>query len=222
MVKRLIRKEWHFSWIVFVALVAAGVIALILGAVARNFDLSVASFLSLIMFYAVFNFMFWTPLATIGTERSEQTLAFLVSLPISIKEYTAAKMIASTAIFLAGWLLLTAGAIGLNLVDDAISNAYIPLTLIVLVQAFVLFCLFMAVTLVSESSGWTMAVGVVGNVVFWLSFGFIGVTPNTGVIQDPVAAWSQVSWMLYAQLVAIPVILGLTVFFQSRKTDFLR
>jgi hypothetical protein len=174
------------------------------------------------MFYAVFNFMFWTPLATIGTERSEQTLAFLVSLPISIKEYTAAKMFASTTIFLAGWLLLTAGAIGLNLVDDAISNAYIPLTLIVLVQAFVLFCLFMAVTLVSESSGWTMAVGVVGNVVFWLSFGFIGVTPNTGVIQDPVAAWSQVSWMLYAQLVAIPVILGLTVFFQSRKTDFLR
>lgn len=222
MVKRLIQKEWYFSWIVFALLVIAGVAALIAGAVARMLDSSFANFLALIMFYAVFNFMFWTPIATIGTERSEQTLAFIVSLPITIKEYTAAKMISSLMIFSGGWLLLTGGAVGINLLDDGIPDAYIPLMLVVLVQAFVLFCLFMAVNLVTESGGWAMMVGVVGNVVFWLSFGLIGVSPNTGTIQDPSATWAAVSWMLPAQLIAIPVILGLTFFFQSRKTDFLR
>ena len=221
MVWRLIQKEWYFSRIMFVALVAAGVVMLIVSAIARGFDSWMASFISSIMFFLVFNLMAWTPLATIGTERSEQTLAFLMSLPISIREYTAAKIVASVAIFSAGWLLLTGSAIGINLLDDAMPDAYIPLTLIVLVQAFVLFCLFMAVTLVAESQGWTMVVGIIGNIVFWLSFGLLGVMPKTGV-GDPSAVWDSASWMLYAQLVAIPVILGLTFFFQSRKTDFLR
>jgi ABC-2 type transport system permease protein len=222
MVRRLIWKEWYFSKFMFAVLIAAGVAMLIVSAVARNLESSFASFLSSIMFFLVFNLMAWTPVATIGSERSEQTLAFLMSLPISIKEYTAAKIIASTAIFSGGWLLLTASAIGVNLLDDAIPNAYIPLTVIVLVQAFVLFCLFMAVTLVAESGGWTMAVGIVGNIVFWLSFGLIGVMPNMGVIEDPTAAWASASWMLYAQVTAIPLIIGLTFYFQSRKTDFLR
>ena len=222
MVGRLIRKEWHFSKIMLVVLVTAGVAMLIVSAVARNLDSSLASFISLIMFFLVFNLMAWTPLATIGSERSEQTLAFLVSLPISIKEYTAAKIIASVVIFSAGWLLLTAGAIGMNLLDPSIPNAYIPLTLIVLVQAFVLFCLFLAVTLVVESAVWTMVVGIVGNIIFWLSFALIGVTPNMGVLGDASAAWDAVSWMMYAQIAAIPVILGLTFALQSRKTDFLR
>jgi ABC-type transport system involved in multi-copper enzyme maturation permease subunit len=222
MVWRLVQKEWHFSRPMFIALVAAGVAMLVLSAIARTLDSSLASFVSSIMFFLVFNLMAWTPAATIGSERSEQTLAFLVSLPISIREYTAAKMVASLAIFSVGWLLLTGGAIGVNLLDEAMPNAYIPLTLVVLVQAFVLFCLFIAVTLVVESPGWTMVVGIVGNIVFWLSFGLIGVMPNMGVLGGPSAAWDSVSWLLYAQVAAIPVILGLTFLFQLRKTDFLR
>ncbi len=134
-------------------------------------------------------------MATFLSERTEQTLAFLISLPVTIKENTAAKILANLGAFFLAGLPLTCRLIAVILTTKAIPNAYAPLALIVLVQALVLNCVFMAVTLVSESSGATMAVGVVGNILFWFSFALIGVVPGMGDSQAACGprsgGWSQ-------------------------------
>jgi ABC-2 type transport system permease protein len=219
MVNHLIRKEWHFSRIPIAILFSVGVVMLIALGITTNMQSSLVRLVLLILFFAVFNLMFWLPTATILPERTEQTLAFLVSLPITMKEYTVAKIVANLGVVLIAWLLLSGGLISLILMT-AVPKAYIPPTIIVLLQALVLFCVVMAAALVSESAAWTMTVCVIGNFVFWLSVAFIsGLGPGMG---DPVATWHKLWWMVPAEAAAIPVILGLAVFFQSRKTDFLR
>jgi cytochrome bd-type quinol oxidase subunit 2 len=175
-----------------------------------------------ILFYGVLNGLIWLPMASVTRERTEQTLAFIISLPVTIREYTAAKIISQVLVFLIPWLVLGTSALVLIVTNESVSNDYIPLTLVVLTQLFTLFCLILAVALVSESPGFTQTVGVIANVVFWFSFSFIGVAPGFGVEKDPAAAWnSTLSYMLTGQLVLIPVLLILTFWLQSRKKDFL-
>lgn len=221
MVDRLVRKEWYFSRLPIAFLFGAGVVMLIALAIAVNTEAHFLRFLFFLLLFIVFNFMFWLPVATVLSERTEQTLAFLVSLPVTIKEYSAAKIVANVGIFLVPWLLLSGGLLGLILATDTVPNAYALVAIIVLLQALVLNCVMMAVALVSESPAATMATGVIGNIVFWFSFGLIGVAPGTGM-GDPVAAWDKLWWMLPAEAAAIPVILGLAIYLQSRKTDFIR
>src|SRR5215467_10557575 len=52
------------------------------------------------------------PQQTIVNERKRQNLAFVMSLPISIREYTTAKILCNLAGFLVLWLPIVAGMIG--------------------------------------------------------------------------------------------------------------
>lgn len=218
---KLIRKEWHFGRFFIAIATAAGLAMLMTRVLLAGTDNPIPQIVSLVLFYGVLNGLMWMPLTTVTSERTEQTLAFLMSLPITVKEYTAAKVASSLLMFLLPWLLLGLGAIALTLANDAVPNAYVPLVAILLTQLLMWFCVMLSVALLSESGGLTSAAGLVGNIVFWFSFAFIGVVPGMGLVQDPVAVWnSRVFWMLPAQLAAVPVILGFTFFLQARKTDF--
>jgi ABC-type Na+ efflux pump permease subunit len=52
--------------------------------------------------------------STIVTERKEQTLSFVMSLPISYREYTACKVWGNLIIFLVPWLTMLLGSFGLR------------------------------------------------------------------------------------------------------------
>jgi ABC-2 type transport system permease protein len=222
MVWHLIGKELYFGRVFIGAILVAGVTLLLARALLAPTDSVVLRVVTLVLFFGVLNGLMWLPMATVTSERTEQTLAFLISLPITVKEYTAAKLIASVALFLLPWTILSVAAITFHLASDALPNAYLPLLAIVLTQLLTLFCLMLCVALISESAAVTSMIGIVANVVFWFSFAFIGVVPGMGLVQDPVEVWnSPVSWMLPAQLAAVPLLLAATYYFQSRKTDFI-
>ena len=81
-----------------------------------------------------------------------------------------------------------------------------------------------ATALVSESEGWTIVAMVVCNTAF--SFVFMGLDAVEGIGGDLMHS-AEVVWtgtamgVLGAEVLAIIAILGMTFFFQSRKTDFL-
>jgi len=87
MVKRLIVKDWYLQrWPIVASLV--GIVA----------TLGIISTGGLIM--VIISIGAQMAVATIVTERKEQTLAFVMSLPISYREYTACKIWGNLLIFL--------------------------------------------------------------------------------------------------------------------------
>ena len=160
--------------------------------------------------------------ATIVTERKEQTLPFVMSLPISYREYTASKLWGNLLIFLVPWLTMVVGSIGLLLWSPS-SRGLVPYTAIMSVEILLSTCLILAVALITESQGWAVAAIMVGN----LAVNGIGyVVAHIGGIAKgmwgPTIQWSgAASAVLLAELTTVALLLGGTFFVQSRKKDFL-
>lgn len=162
------------------------------------------------------------PVSNIVNERKKQTLAFLMSLPLSVAQYTAAKVLSTVGMFLVPWVSLVAGGLSLIAGRRDIPDGMIPAILILALLTFVGFCLISGVAMVSESEGWTIAATIASNSSYGFAWYFL--IRNTGVRQDlasPDPVWSPVVLTILAgEIAAIAVILGLVFFLQSRKRDF--
>src|SRR6516164_11025694 len=90
------------------------------------------------------------PNASILNERKGHNLAFLMSLPISMVEYTTAKVLAALAMFMIPWLVLVGAALTLILGRSDVPNGIIPIALILMTAPLVGFCVMIAVALVGE------------------------------------------------------------------------
>ena len=146
-----------------------------------------------------------------------------MSLPVSIMGYTTAKILANTLVFLVVWLsLITANIIFVtNTVPTSVGS--IPFTMVIFGMIFALFRLNLSVALVTESDKVTRAVTMVSNIAFWFFWGFFRNTAVVSIdLHGPTIVWrSPILWILAAELATIPIFLGLTLYFQSRKTDFI-
>ena len=160
--------------------------------------------------------------ATIVTERKEQTLSFVMSLPISYREYTACKIWGNPIIFLVPWLTMVLGSFGLLLLSPA-SRGVLPYAAIMSTEILLSTCLILAVALITESQGWTVAAIMVGNLAV-NGIGYV-VAHIAGIAKGmwgSTIQWSQAaSAVLLAEFTAIALLLGLTFFVQARKKDFL-
>lgn len=160
--------------------------------------------------------------SNILNERKKQTLPFLMSLPISSLQYTTAKLAGTVGIFAIPWLMLTVAAIWLIGGRTVLFHGAIPLALILLMLPFIGLCLITAVTLVGETEGWNIAANVIVNSSYSLGYYFIVSTPAImRDVQSKEPVWNAaVLTLLGSELAAIPLILALTYYLQSRKRDF--
>jgi ABC-2 type transport system permease protein len=219
MVKRLILKDWYLQrWAILASLV--GVVAT-LGIIATGGK--VAFLLGLILLIMVIiSIGAQMAVSTIVTERKEQTLSFVMSLPISYREYTASKIWGNLLIFLVPWLTMMLGSFGLLLLSPS-SRGLLPYAAIMSTEILLSTCLILAVALITESQGWTVAAIMVGN----LAVNGIGyVVAHMGGIAKgmwgPTIQWSgAASTVLLAEFATIGLLLGITFFVQAKKKDFL-
>ncbi len=163
------------------------------------------------------------PNASILKERKGHNLSFLMSLPISVVEYTTAKILAALGIFMIPWLVLVGAALSLIIGRSDIPHGIIPLTLILVTAPLVGFCVMIAVALVAESEGWVNAATVTVNVGY--SFCWILLISNAelrGGLGSPTPIWNPtVLTVLGSELSAIAATLAITFYLQSRKKDFI-
>ncbi len=162
-------------------------------------------------------------MATVLNERTEKTLPFVMSLPISVREYTTAKMLANLLLFLVPWTLLLIGTAAVLGLRPGMPPGLLPFATLLLVELLAAYCLVLAVALVSESSGWT-----IGTIVFTNLFlqGFLYQVARIPAIEatmrGPEAVWNRPALTLLAvECAVIVLILAVTYRLQSRKTDFL-
>ncbi len=219
MVRRLILKDWYLNRWLILGSVPAGLAALAIILIGKF----VALLLSIILLCMVIIGV-GAQLATVTTvnERKEQTLAFMMSLPLSWREYTAAKILANLIIFLIPWLAITAGALGILLLPGA-THGLIPFTAIMAVEMLVTTCLIIAAGVITESQAW-LTVAILCSSLGLNVLGYVfahthGISPQ---MWGTSVHWTATACtILLAEFLAAALVFAFTFFVQSRKTDFL-
>ena len=154
-------------------------------------------------------------------EHKEGTLPFLLSLPISLGHYAAAKILTNLLIFGTVWILLLLSSLGLVLGRDDLPNGLVVYVVVGFVEIFWSTCIILAVALVSQALTWTIGAIVAGNLVF---NGFLFYLMNTPAFVSA-AASPQVVWpasalsLLFAELLGIVFVLGIAYVGATRRKD---
>jgi hypothetical protein len=220
MVGRLIGKDWYLqrATILFSLAGGAAAMAILLFGGKAGFTLGL---ILLVTVLVAIGAIMTTNLTVL--ERKEQTLAFVMSLPVSYREYTAAKLLGILGIFLIPWSLFMASSFAVLALSPTHSQGLIPYLAIMGTEILMNICLIAAVGLMTESQGWTIAAVMVGNVGL-NAIGYM-VAHLDGVSRymfGPAARWTPTaSGLLVGEVAAILLLLGGTFAVQSRKRNFL-
>lgn len=218
---QLILKDWRLSKLVTILSMAGGAIALVMVGIGGQTPLVVGAvcfFISIVFCASLL------PITNIVNERKKQTLPFLMSLPISSSRYGAAKLLSTLGMFLVPWLTLIAAGLYMIFVRHALPNGAIPITLILANLPLIGFCLIAGTALIGESEGWGNAAVAVVNSSYWLVWYLLvsqvpSLSHNWG---GPVAVWNPaVIKILVVEFGLVVAILGLTLYLQSRKRNFI-
>ena len=220
LVKRLILKDWYFQRRPIALYTAGAVLGLIVVALGTSWSFYAGTVL-LVTFMVTIGIHL--AIVTVVQERTEHTLPFLMTLPISPKEYTAAKVLANLSIFLVPWLLIMAGTALLLGSEGARSGALLPFATIVLTYILASYVLVLAVAIITESQGWTLCTMGVTNLFLQFFLYWVSHLPSIErAMKGRGAVWDATALaLLGAELAAIVVLLGLAFVFQARKRDFL-
>jgi ABC-2 type transport system permease protein len=219
MVRRLILKDWYLNRWMILGSIPAGLASLAIILTGKQ----VAFLISIILLcMVIIGVGAQLAIVTTVNERKEQNLAFVMSLPVSWREYTAAKILANLVIFLIPWLPITAGALGILFLPGA-AHGLIPFTAIMSVEMLVTTCLIIAAGVITESQAWTTVAILCSSLgLTLLGYTFAHLRGISTYMWGTRAYWTPTAWIvLAAELLMVPLLLGLTFFIQSRKTDFL-
>lgn len=220
MVKHLVLKDWYFMRWAILAYSVAGLFAIGLTAMGTDASSYAGSILLITVMIAI---GFHLVMVTVVAERTEHTLPFIMSLPISPMEYTTAKIGANLLIFMVPWLTLTTGTLFLLGTEGARSGALIPFSLIILTELLAAYVLVLTIAVVTESQGWTIGVLVLTNLFFQGFLYWVSHMPSIAAgMKGRGAVWNQTVVTLLSVEVAVSILLIVMAFLlQARKRNFL-
>lgn len=160
---------------------------------------------------------------TVNTERSDQTLAFVLSLPVTFAQYSHAKVCANLMAFVGFWLLLYLGLVMVIYSQALIPNGLLVYATILMLELLAVFVLVLSVGLISESQNWTIVVMSISNIclsmfMFWLS----SVEGIRAHMEAAAPVWNTSALtIIAAEFLFMLICLTITYWLQSRKRDFL-
>ena len=219
MVKGLIFKDWYFQRTAILLAFAGGAVSLGIVCIGGQASFTIGLIL-LVTVMVMISAM--TVMGNVLGERENQTLPFVMSLPISYLEYTTSKILGNLLIFVPFWLTIVAGSLAV-IVASPVIHGFFAFAVIMGVEILVNTCLMIAVALVTESKGWAISAMVAGNlainVVGYIVAHIPGISNGmwgTTILWRPAATISLVT-----EFALIAPLLGGAFFIQSRKKDFL-
>jgi ABC-2 type transport system permease protein len=218
-VARLIEKDWYFNRWPIISYVVAG-----LGAVALLALPSEGAFFAgcVLLITVLITIGIHLVMTSVVHERTEQTLAFVMSLPVSPRQVTLAKIGANLSIFTLAWAVLVVATLALIAQRSTLPDGLIPFSLVVLAAIYGGYCLLLCVAIVSESMNWTVGAIVVGNLL--MQAAIYGVSHVPAVAKDlktDTIAWHRpIPAILAIEALVIALMLGFTLYTQSRKKEF--
>jgi ABC-2 type transport system permease protein len=216
-VKRLILKDWYFQRWAIAAYLASGALALFLVAMKTQ-----ASFYggTVLLLTVMITLGVHLAIATVVGERTEHTLPFIMSLPISPTDYTTAKIAANLSIFLIPWAALTLGVFAV--LGSGATGGLVPLAAIIMAEMVTSYCLLLAVAIITESLGWTIGVMMLANLFLQGFLYYVSHLPSIASgMKGGSAVWNlSVITLLTTEATLAVLFVGLAFLFQARKRDF--
>jgi ABC-type multidrug transport system permease subunit len=164
------------------------------------------------------------PIQNVVNEIKKQTLPFVMSLPVSSARYGVSKLVSTVGMFAVLWLALLGVALCMILGRHILPIGVLPTAMILMAFPLIGFCLIAGTALVSESEAWTTAALAVANSSYGLAWYLLvsHVPSLTQTWGGPVAVWTPAVFkILGVEFGAIALILGMTVYLQSRKRSFI-
>ncbi|HEY2325650.1 MAG TPA: ABC-2 transporter permease [Thermoanaerobaculia bacterium] len=219
-VKRLVWKDWYLVRWPIVGCLAGGALSVAMIGMRTNASFYFGSvlFITVVMIAAIL-----LPMGTVLQERKDQTLPFVMTLPVSPDDYTMSKIIGNLTIFAFPWLLLSSGVMIVLASGGPKMRAVIPFSAALIGEMFASFVLLLAVAIVTESQAWTVSVMVAGNLFLQGFMYYVARIPSiarglngNGVSWDPAAIT-----LLIAEGLAVAAMVCVTFMLQRRKRDFL-
>jgi ABC-2 type transport system permease protein len=216
---KLMVKDWYLQRLSVLLAVAAAPVAFAVVAMGGQ----MGSIFGVILLVTILVFVgAQVSISTMVNERKEQSLAFVMSMPVSFKEYSVAKLGGNLLIFLVPWTACLLGSVILLAVSPG-SQGLIPYITIMGVEILVNICLMNVVALTTESQHWTVGMLLTTN----LGFNGLGywVAHMKGI--QPWMFGKQLVWtstataVLSAEIAVIVLMVTAALFVQSRKRDFL-
>jgi ABC-type transport system involved in multi-copper enzyme maturation permease subunit len=168
--------------------------------------------------------IFFLPIATIMMERKNHTLPFLMSLPVSYKEYTASKVVGSLSVFVITLCVICLALPAVVARSEQLALGAVPLLGVIMGVYVVVFVLTLGVCLVTESFVWTMILGLLSVVFAFLVFPLLDSIPPHLIehwTSERVVWDSEVVTALGIELLISIGAITATFALQKRKKDFL-
>ncbi len=166
---------------------------------------------------------FHPTMATTVGERKEQTLAFVMSMPISPADYIWSKLLVNIVLFFVPWTVLLGGIVVMIANDATMPDGLIPYATILFGSIAASAVMILCVAIAFESIQWTIVSQIVCNLLF--QGVMYAASNNPGIASSmygPVAVWNSSALTFIGLEIAIAVLLfAATLWRQSRKTDFL-
>jgi ABC-2 type transport system permease protein len=220
LIQRLVLKDWYFNRGPVAGYTAGGLAGLAIVCLGTPWSFYAGTVL-LITFVVALGIHLAA--VSVVQERTEHTLPFIMSLPISPTEYTVAKMVANLSMFLLPWLTFTATATLILGSEGARSGAVTPFALIVLTYILTSFTLVLSVAIITESLLWTIFTMGVTNLSLQFFLYWVSHLPAIARgMSGYGAVWDRTVIALLAAEMSIAALSICCAFvFQARKRDFL-
>ncbi|MBT8448710.1 MAG: ABC-2 transporter permease [Gammaproteobacteria bacterium] len=219
-IKQLVNKDWQLNKGPLTLYVVMGFASLWVFTIPTEFAFTLGIILLVSILAIIGIHMVVT---TVLHERKDQTLTFVMSLPVSFKEYTLAKILSISIVSGGAWLLIFSTVLGFSIMLDSIGNGLIPYMVMTLVHMLVIYAVLMATAIVSENEIATIIVMTLLNVSISIFMMGIANLEDVGpFISGQVAVWNDTSiGIVLLQLFTIVLSVYMTFYFQSKKRSYL-
>jgi hypothetical protein len=156
-------------------------------------------------------------------EKEKSTQSFILSLPLTVREFTRAKVIANLLVFTPFWAVATGAAFYFVFGFGLLPHGAIPFLAIVFVGMFVAYVSVLAVSLAWQSLGVTvLALTLFEMATSGYLWCIAFLEPVRQHVLGPAAVWNTAAVAIVgAQALVVIAVLTVTVCVQGRKRDFI-
>lgn len=216
-IKQLVYKDWYLNRRLIATYIGGAIFALSIISLG-DWQFYMGAILLMSMMIGLGNHQLGT---TMINERKEQTLSFVMSLPVSPADYAMAKFLSNLAIFVVPWLILTALTTGVILLTP-LPDGFLTFALLVCVLILLNHCISWCVAMVTASEGAILIIMIGLNCLLNPALYVIANFPEIGgYTQQPEFIWSDsATFVLLAQVLAIVLLLFSTMCICLRKKVF--
>lgn len=160
---------------------------------------------------------------TIVMEKVKSTQLFIMSLPVTVKEFTAAKSLVNIPVFFVLWLLGSGASFYFAFGLDVFPHGTIPFISMIFLGILLAYTCIFSTSLLSQSHGLTilsMPVFSLGTSAYlWV---IVYQESIMNHIYGSVSVWNSTAiGIVLTQILATGLVLCLTFYIQNRKRDFI-